>query len=43
MQDFGILNSENYFFFNILLRILWQGINISISYSLTIINPKMVS
>ncbi len=43
MQDFGILSLEGCYFFNILLKVLWLGINSTISFVLTIINLKVVS
>ena len=43
MQDFDILGLEDLFLFYILLRILKQGINSFIGFTLAIIDLKVVS
>lgn len=43
MQDLGVLSLKSGFFFNTLLKILWQDIISSISFALIIINLKVVS
>ncbi len=42
MQDLSILDLKSGLFFSTPLRVLWQGINSSINFALTIINLKVV-
>ena len=43
MENFDVLGSESFFFLCTLLRVLKQGINSSISFALTIIDPEVVT
>ncbi len=42
MQDLGTLDLESFFFLSTLLEVSWQDINSSISFALSIIDPKLV-
>ena len=43
MQDFDVFGAEGFFFFYILLRVLRQGINSSVSLAVTIVDLEVVT